>query len=120
MPPTMSTRCPDGSPADTFVCPVCRATQAWSDTCRRCRCDLGLFRRADEARRHARQQALLHLRAARWADARRAAEAYHALEPGIDSRRLLAVCCLLGGDFSQAVDWAICDRIGIGRPATVE
>ncbi len=58
MPPTMSTRCPDGSPDDNFVCPVCRAAQAWSDSCRRCRCDLGLLRRADEARRQARQQAI--------------------------------------------------------------
>ncbi len=91
---------------DLLVCPVCRATQAWSDSCRRCRCDLGLLRRADEARRQARQQASLHLRAGRWADAQRAARAYHALQPGCDSRRLLAVCCFLVGDFHEAAQWA--------------
>ena len=96
----------DGPLDDTFVCPVCRAAQAWSDTCRRCRCDLTLFRRADGAWRQARQQALLHLRDGRWTEAERAARSYHALRPGADSRRLLAVCCLLCGDFQQAVEWA--------------
>ncbi|MGA2255373.1 MAG: hypothetical protein ABSG53_11975, partial [Thermoguttaceae bacterium] len=85
---------------------VCRATQAWSDTCRRCRCDLQLLRQANQARRQARRKALLDLRDGRWADAHRAALAYHALAPGADSRRLLAVCCLLAGDFAEAVKWA--------------
>ena len=97
---------PDVSLDNALVCPVCRAAQAWSDSCRRCRCDLRLLRQAELARRQARQQALLHLRAGRWADARRAARAYHALQPGIDSRRLLAVCCSLGGDFQEAAAWA--------------
>ena len=59
MPPTMSTRCPDGSLDNSFVCPVCRAAQAWSDSCRRCRCDLGLLRRADERVARPGRQALL-------------------------------------------------------------
>jgi hypothetical protein len=96
----------DGPLDDSLVCPVCRAAQVWSDTCRRCRCDLRLLRRADEARRAARRRVLLHLRGVRWADARRAALAYHALAPGADSRRLLAVCCLLGSDFREAAEWA--------------
>ena len=96
----------DGSPeADTFACPVCRAVQAWSDTCRRCRCDLRLLCQAEEARRSARQGVLLHLHAGRWADAQRAARTYHDLQPDADSRRLLAVCCLLEEDFRQAVEW---------------
>ena len=90
---------------NTFVCPVCRAAQAWSDSCRRCRCDLRLLRQADEACRHARQQTLFHLCAGRWADAHHAAHTYHALRPGFDSRRLLASCYLLSGDFLQAADW---------------
>ena len=49
----------DDSLDTDFVCPVCRAAQAWSDSCRRCRCDLRLLRRADAACRQARQQALL-------------------------------------------------------------
>ncbi len=54
----------------------------------------------------ARQDALLYLRAGRWTDAQRAARAYHDMQPGADSRRVLAVCCLLGGDFQQAVECA--------------
>jgi len=95
----------DDSPDDNMVCPVCRATQAWSDVCRRCRCDLSLLRRAEEARGKSRQDALLHLRAGRWAEAESAARAYHQLQPAADSRRLLAVCCLLSGDF-EAAAWA--------------
>jgi hypothetical protein len=101
----MSTRCPEGSLDNRFVCPVCRATQEWSDVCRRCRCDLRLLRQADLARRRARQQVLLHLRAGCWAEAQRAAQTCHALQPDADSRRLLAVCCLLGGKFRQAAGW---------------
>jgi hypothetical protein len=81
--------------------------QAWSDSCRRCRCDLSLLRRADQAHRKARQRVLVQLRAGRWADAQRAARACHDLQPGADSRRLLAVCCLLAGDFAEALAWAI-------------
>jgi hypothetical protein len=96
----------DGLSDDNMVCPVCRASQIWSDICRRCRCDLSLLRRAEEARGRSRQEALLHLRAGRWADAEGAARAYHELQPVADSRRLLAVCCLLSGDFRQAAAWA--------------
>ena len=98
----------DGSPeTDAFACPVCRAVQARSDTCRRCRCDLRLLCQAEEARRGARQDVLLHLHARRWADAQRAARTYHAFQPGADSRRLLAVCCLLDEDFRLAVESAV-------------
>jgi len=95
-----------GSLENGLVCPVCRAGQAWADSCRRCRCDLRLFRQADEARRKARQDVLLHLRAGCWADSQCSARTYHALQPGVDSRRLLAVCCLLAGDFAEAAEWA--------------
>ncbi len=96
----------DASLDHSLICPVCRAAQAWSDSCRRCRCDLSLLRRADAACRQARRQALLDLRDGRWAQAQRAVRACYALQPAADSRRLLAVCCLLGGDFQQAVEWA--------------
>ncbi len=95
---------------NAVVCPVCRAAQAWSDSCRRCRCDFRLLRQAEQARCQARQQALLDLRAGRWADAQRAARTYYTLQPGDDSRRLLAVTCLLGGDFQQAAAVAAADR----------
>jgi hypothetical protein len=96
----------DGPQEDTLVCPVCRAAQAWCETCRRCRCDLGLLYRAEQARRSALQAALRNLRDGRWAEALGCAQASHALRPTADSRRLLAVCCLLGGDFQHAVNWA--------------
>ena len=54
---------------DDFTCPVCRAAQPSSDTCRRCRSDLRMVLRARRAARAARRQALLHLAAGRWQDA---------------------------------------------------
>jgi predicted amidophosphoribosyltransferase len=90
----------------TLICPVCRAEQPWSDSCRRCRCDLSLLRKADQARRLARQQSEEHLRAGRWAEAHRMALALYDLDRGRDAPRLLALCCLLAGDFARAAEWA--------------
>jgi len=101
---------------NNLECPVCRATQVWADSCRRCRCDLRLLRRADAARRNARQEVLLHLGAGDWAEAQRAAKTYHTLQPSADSRRLLSVCCLLAGDFQRAVEWA---ALAPDRPLTM-
>lgn len=95
----------DGSRENSLICPVCRAKQAWADSCRRCRCDLRLLRRAEDTRRNAQQAALLHLDAGRWAEAQQAARVCRDLDPGDDSRRLLAVCCLLAGDFQRALEW---------------
>jgi hypothetical protein len=89
-----------------FTCPVCRAVQQRADACRRCRCDLRLVLRAEGAARDARRRLLLHLAAKRWPEALREARTFHALQPAADSRRLLAVCCLLAGDFSAAARWA--------------
>ena len=48
---------------DEFTCPVCRAAEPISDTCRRCRSDLRMVRGVRRAARAARRQALLHLAA---------------------------------------------------------
>jgi len=90
---------------ENLVCPVCRAVQKPSETCRRCRCDLRLVLCVQGAARDARRQALLHLARHRWAEAFHAAQTFHAIQPGADSRRLLAVCCLLSGDFREALWW---------------
>lgn len=44
--------CSSMSNEPPFRCPVCRATQALSATCRRCRADLGLVARARERLRY--------------------------------------------------------------------
>ena len=83
-------------------CPVCRARQEWSDTCRRCRCDLSLLRRTAEACAASRRLLLAQLDAGRWPAALAAARRYHALCPTPDSTRLLAIASLLAGDWSTA------------------
>jgi hypothetical protein len=50
---------PTDMPADeacTVQCPVCRATQASRQTCRRCTADLTLFIRVQESSRAARRR----------------------------------------------------------------
>jgi len=76
-------------------CPTCRARQTWSDTCRRCKCDLSLLRGAADASRAHRRRCLLLLRAGRHAEALRQAQRAYALAPDPPSARLLAVCHLL-------------------------
>jgi hypothetical protein len=97
---------PDGvaNPAPELVrCPTCRAVQEWSDTCRRCRCDLRLLREAAESYRRERRRALLAIRAGRPRDALRFARRCLSLRDDAATRRLLAVCTLLRGDWPAAV-----------------
>jgi len=84
-------------------CPTCKATQEWSDTCRRCKCDLTLLRSAAEACRESRRRCLLFLRAGRLAEAVRQARRGYSLCPDERSSRLLAVCHLARGDWARAV-----------------
>ena len=84
------------------TCPVCRAEQPWTNTCRRCRCDLGMLRQADAFARAIRRRALVALHNRRWTEALDEARAYHAIYAGEESRRLLAVCCLRCGNFREA------------------
>ena len=90
-------------PAPELVrCPTCRALQEWSDTCRRCRCDLRLLRDAAETYRRARRGCLLAIRAGRPRDALRLARRCRRLRDDAATRRLLAVCTLLCGDWPSA------------------
>jgi hypothetical protein len=87
-------------------CPTCRASQAWSETCRRCQSDLRLLREIARAAERHRAACLAHLRAGRVAAARRSARRFHALTASPESRRLLAVCALRDRDWAAAAPLA--------------
>jgi hypothetical protein len=84
-------------------CPTCGARQGWTDTCRRCKSDLRLLRSALEAYERHRRAALLALDEGRLEVALLQARRCHELRPGPESRRLLAVCQLLRGDWPAAL-----------------
>lgn len=92
--------------ADTMRCPTCRATQAWSETCRRCKSDLRLLCEVAQSYVAARRECLVALHsgmvdeAVAWAD--RCVE----LSPEADARRLLATCLFARGDFAGACEAA--------------
>lgn len=83
-------------------CPTCNAKQPYADTCRRCKCDLGLLKSMAEASLRTRRRCLVHLRAGRISAALAQARRAFALRPEKRSARLLAVCHLLNGDFREA------------------
>ena len=91
----------------TMACPACAARQAWSDECRRCKCDLTDLRAAWRASRRARAACLLHLREGQFERAVRAARSYALMHPGDEATRLLAVCHLLHGDWAAALRAAL-------------
>ena len=67
-------------------------SQAWSDTCRRCKSDLRLLREFAARLPEHRDSCLRHLRAGRPAAAAGTPRRCHAIAPDAESRRLLAVC----------------------------
>lgn len=83
-------------------CPTCRATQEWSNECRRCRCDLTLLWEANQAADDLRRRCLWELNAGSPGRALAFARSYDALTANADSRELLAVCALLAGDWPTA------------------
>ena len=93
----------------TLCCPTCRARQEWSDTCRRCKCDLTLLRATHAAYEKSRRACLAALQSNQPRSATAHARACDRLDPGDESRRLLAVCALVAGDWSTALSLA-------GRP----
>jgi hypothetical protein len=84
-------------------CPTCGARQEWTDTCRRCKSDLRLLRAALEAYDEHHRAGLLALDDGRLDEALRHARRCDELRPGPESRRLLAVCQLLRGDWPGAL-----------------
>jgi hypothetical protein len=89
-----------------MVCPTCKAKQEWSETCRRCKCDLTLLWAADRAYQRERQQCLTALRAGLGPIALAHARRCHQLMADAESARLLAVSQLAVGDFTGAIQAA--------------
>ncbi len=93
----------DSSPvSNTLQCPTCRAVQAWSDTCRRCKSDLRLLREFAKAYERDRRRCLEQLAAGLPQAARVFAERCYNLRPDADSLRLLALTALCCGDWAEA------------------
>jgi predicted amidophosphoribosyltransferase len=83
-------------------CPVCKAENVQGPQCRRCKADLALLFALEGRQRQEAQAARRCLAAGHWAQAlAHAAQAYW-LRSDAESRRLLAVACLLNRDFSSA------------------
>lgn len=96
--------------ATTLGCPTCGTEQEWSDTCRRCRCDLTLLRAVEKVRREHRRRCLLLLRAGRLTEALQQARRGYALCADQRSARLLAVCHLVCGNWTRAITLAPVSR----------
>ena len=90
----------------TVRCPTCRASQPWSDNCRRCKSDLRLLRDFAGGYERTRRECLDHLRLGRLREARDAARRCFELSPDAGSRRLLALVAL------QSNDWAAAASLG--------
>jgi hypothetical protein len=93
---------PDPIDPETVRCPTCRASQAWSDSCRRCKSDLRLLREFARAHDEARRECLERLKEGRTSEARGAARRCLELSPDAHSRRLLALAALRAGDWNTA------------------
>jgi hypothetical protein len=91
------------STAEELCCPTCGARQAWSDTCRRCKCDLSLVLQLRQHLRRLRRQCLSDLRDDRLAQALATARQCYGTSGEDEDARLLAVCHLLNGQFAEAL-----------------
>jgi hypothetical protein len=86
-------------------CPVCRADNRDGPACRRCRADLSLLFALERQRERALARARRYAQAGEVDGVLREARRAHRLRRGEDSRRLLALGCLLGRDFAGAWRW---------------
>jgi len=89
-----------------LCCPTCGARQEWSDTCRRCKCELILLRRVTDEVQASRRRCLWSLRCGRADEALLHARRSYTLCPDRAAARLLALCHLLQGNWTAAVTWA--------------
>jgi hypothetical protein len=83
-------------------CPVCRADVEQGPNCRRCRADLSLLFVLEEERQYVLARSAGQLQQGNWETARVLAEGAETLRNGEESRRLVAISALLGGDFARA------------------
>lgn len=86
-----------------FVCPVCSAQQPVADECRRCRADLSLVVSVRSEWLRLRRQCLVLMRQRRWTKATRVAQACLELSNDPATKKLLACCYLMQGDFAKAI-----------------
>ena len=96
---------PDAS-REELRCPTCGAPQAGTDRCRRCKCDLRLLRAALDFYEQNRRLCLQSIRAGDPQTALLHASSCHRLEPGSESRRLLALSHLIAENWQSALDQA--------------
>lgn len=88
---------------ESMRCPTCRAEQPWSDTCRRCKCDLRLLRKLAEDFVALRHECLRSLGQNQPAKALEQARGCLALHTDHDTQRLLAVCELVNCNWAPAL-----------------
>ena len=74
--------------------------------CRRCQCDLTLLRQAAGTCRFYHRQCLLELKAGRINAALHHARRGYTFFPNPNSERLLAICCMIAGQWSEALTLA--------------
>lgn len=91
---------------DEMRCPTCNAQQAWSDECRRCKCDLSLLRQWRRTSEAERRRCLRQLRAGRPRRALGHARRWAIMVGAAEASRLLGVCLLLCGAWPDACDLA--------------
>ena len=87
---------------DEMRCPTCNARQAWSNECRRCKCDLSLLGQCWRTSQAQHRRCLRQLRAGRPDLALRHARRLAAIVGVAKASRLLGVCHLLSGDWPDA------------------
>ena len=88
--------------SETVRCPTCRASQEWSDDCRRCKSDLRLLREFMMAYQEGRRGFVRAIHANDPRAASRHATRCHALQPDATSRKMLAIAALFQGDWASA------------------
>ena len=93
--------------AETMRCPTCRASQVRSDVCRRCKSDLRLLRELAEKYAALRGRCLSNVRHNRTRAALEDARECLALRDDVETRRLLAGCELLNGNWAAARSHAV-------------
>jgi hypothetical protein len=87
-------------------CPACRATQDWSEECRRCGADMWMLREVAQAAEAAQRNCLLAVASGQYGEARHMAKRLVRLRPNERATQLLAVCHLLCEDFHAAMELA--------------
>jgi hypothetical protein len=84
-------------------CPVCKAENSERPACRRCKADLSLLWKLEDARERRLAEARALAAAGHWPKFLSAVIELDRMRSDEETRRLRAVGCLLTGDFTGAV-----------------